>query len=523
MRGAMKKIILLFLFCVPIVAQSNLIKIIDKPKYARGSAIDLDGSTEYMSKTSPTNLDVNGTERITNEADRTFSTLVNWAVLGDTTNKIGRSSVDKHAGTYSMVDTTSGAGSTDNCVNLPYANFTALGTDANSIYEKYTLELWARGTGILGSDLTLGHGSFTTSADSAWWTKGTNVTIGGGVVTCATTTGDIIRRNALLTAGITYAITWTITSYTSGNAYLATSGATGSSRASTGTFTEYLTPTGTNFTLGGNSFVGVIDNVIILPITRPSITLAIGGQSKTIANVSCVPGTFTKLVWNFQATANEVNQPIKVYANQLDTVYIDDVSLTKKHDFLLLTWVNTATSYTDNRGLFLISNIRVGIYYGQVRVAVSSIDGVSFSGMSNGNWHLIGAYYNATLGVDIIKDGVLRGSYTVDTSGKLTLSTFYLGLNPSFGVPFAGQIGEVQIVRFTDIAQSNVNTTTLTSAYRLGIPKTWIGGGAQVVGHWKFRGSTSAQMLKDISNTDNDLTGVNTDINDMVRGTYPSK
>ncbi len=414
----MKRILfLLLLIALPLQAQSNLLKM-EKKRFTAGSAVDLDGTAEYMSKNSPVNLDLNGAERITNAADRDFSTLVNWAVLGDASNKIGRSSVDKHAGTYSMVDTTSGAGSTTNCVNLPYANFTALGTDANSIYEKYTLELWARATN----------------------------------------------------AGC-------------------------------------------------------------------KITISIGGKSVQSGNLSTTTGAFTKVVFNFQATANEINQPIKLYLNQADVIYLDDVSLTKAWDMLVNVWINHADQNltVNERILYGLSSSGYFRIMGTAsqqypQIGLKDNDGIGadllFSDLdvNTGAYNLLTAKINstATNGILFYKNGVVSTAYYTRTAGKTNLSSLLIGSQAAINTYFSGQIGEVQIIKFTDIAQSNVNTSTLLQAYRGGL-STWSGGSPQIVAWYDFRGNSDSQMLRDKSGNGNNLTGTNVTTADQVRGTYPSK
>jgi len=554
----MKKILLMLLIATSVFAQSNLLKM-EKPKYARGSATDLDGSTEFMSKTSPVNLDLNGTERITTQTDRDFETSIgNWAVLGDASNKIGRSSVDKHAGTYSMVDTTSGAGSTANCVNLPYANFTALGTDANSIYEKYTLELWARGTGIITGGELITNGNMESGSPPTSWgndncslSTSTERTGGSGSQSLrATKTANYwsVRQNISITSNNYYVSFWARSSINlSSSVRIENVGGTSISNQPTFStttdwqqFTVILATTETSARIRFSELTGIIangttfdlDDVSMKLLTRPSIVLACGNQTKTIANISCVPGTFTKLVWNFQATANEINQPIKIYANQADIVYIDDVSLTKKWDMLINVFVLT-TSSTNLSTILQLGTVTSG--YGLRLATGGYLTGIVFESVyaqnfntvatiNDGSYKLLSATINAIGNLTLYINGIVSGTpLTLLSIGSVIGSSAIISIGAR-GSPdryLSGQIGEVQIVRFTDVGASNVSTTTLLSAYKLGIPKTWTNG--TVVAHYKFRGSTDGQMLNDISGTGNSLSGTNTSVADIVRGGYPSR
>jgi hypothetical protein len=143
--------------------------------------------------------------------------------------------------------------------------------------------------------------------------------------------------------------------------------------------------------------------------------------------------------------------------------------------------------------------------------------------LCDGNWHLVGLTGNRIGNLQLYVDDVTDGTATDITSlGSISsTTTFQVGfLSADY---FSGYIGEVQRSRYTDIAQSNVNTTTLTSAYRNGIPETWIGGSPQVVFWDDFRGNSNTQMLNDKSGTGNNLTGVNVTTADQVRGSYPSR
>ena len=401
----MRKILfLLLLIALPLQAQSDLLKM-EKKRFVGGSATNLgtNNTTKYMSKTSPVNLDLNGTERITLAANRTFEdSLGMWIPVGSAT--ITKDGTQKHAGSYSAKVVTSGAYSG---MQLPYANFTALTQDTYGIYEKYTKELWV----------------YLESADTV------QVVIGD----------KSIKRNIAAT-------------------------------------------------------------------------------------------TWTKFVFNFQITVNTINQNIQIlFKTTGKTNYIDDVSLTKAWDILLNcfflvtntgncnivgnSWTNSSASlwyeYATNR------------VYGEAKDVNSVVKHPSLYLTAQTNWSFASYRIDNTYKATLFLNGISNEVSISPTCGKINISGYSIGK----GAPgyLSGQIGEIQIVRFTDISQSNVNASTLTSAYKLGIPRTWIGGGAQVVAHYQFRGSTNPQMLKDISNTGNDLTGTNVTTADQVRGTYPSK
>jgi len=157
------KYILLALFVlVPLQAQKKPLKLYNalNAQYAT----QLDGTQSWI-KTTPSNMDLNGSEMITATDDRTFETTVgNWVGAG-TVSACVRSTVDPYSAIASMRATSSGAGdTTSNYIKLDYPNFST-----TEIGKKYTLELFARSataartiTLVMG-DATVTSGTLTTT------------------------------------------------------------------------------------------------------------------------------------------------------------------------------------------------------------------------------------------------------------------------------------------------------------------------------------------------------------------------
>ena len=72
-----------------------------------------------------------------------------------------------------------------------------------------------------------------------------------------------------------------------------------------------------------------LENLLQL-ITKPTLTASIGNQISTPITLSCVPNTFTKIVWNYQS--NGSGDTLKMWTNQADVVYLDSVSVTQAYD-----------------------------------------------------------------------------------------------------------------------------------------------------------------------------------------------
>ena len=137
----MKKLILIFtiLFLPSLNAQpSELIVLFSGADNVY--AVDLDGSTEYMSKTSPINLDLNGANTITTLArNSTFEdNATDWATNG--THVVSVDGTSKLTGTYTGKIAASGVGdSTTNFASLATDKYTTIVSGT-----KYTLQIQVR-------------------------------------------------------------------------------------------------------------------------------------------------------------------------------------------------------------------------------------------------------------------------------------------------------------------------------------------------------------------------------------------
>ena len=114
----------------------------------------------------------------------------------------------------------------------------------------------------IGSELVT-NGSFSTDSD---WTKGAGWSISGGKARSTTSASSTyLTQTDILTADKTYKIIFTVSDYISGTVRAGVSGQEGASITANGTYTEYLTTNGTNFSIKSQSgsFIGSIDNVSV--------------------------------------------------------------------------------------------------------------------------------------------------------------------------------------------------------------------------------------------------------------------
>ena len=77
--------------------------------------------------------------------------------------------------------------------------------------------------------------------------------------------------------------------------------------------------------------------------------------------------------------------------------------------------------------------------------------------------------------------------------GKIiNTGTFYLGtLSGTGSDDWNGKIGHFRMIKFTDIAQSNVSASNLVNVYNLGklVSGTWTGGSPIEVAFYDWKGS----------------------------------
>lgn len=517
-----------------------------------GKYIDLDGSSEYAYKSSPSNLDLNGAERITAQTNRDFETSVgDWA--GNGNHSIIQSNEDKKAGTYSGKITASGAGDgTTNYISLAQDKFTEL-IDG----EKYTVEMWVRGAGILGSELVSNSTDWTDDSGDGLANSWQNIYPSG--VTTSIVTGNGFTGNAqrieavggvtillatssfIVTSGKTYELTFKYRGTNNGGAYslmvgygnfafiAALNNNTGNCISKTFRFTATSTSylSFYDYITAAGAYIE-IDEVSLKEITQPSVTIKIGNQTKTIPNISCVPGTFTKLVWNFQATANEVGQPLKIYVNQADSVYIDSVQFKKSYDLITSFWFKSSTTgtkksitsrYAPSIGVHLyISTANKIQYIVTDGTTAKTITGATT--VTDGTWHFVSVKMDRIGNLYLYLDGVSDATAVDITSVGVITTSAALNIGFNSADYFNGFIGEGQWNLFDDVADSDY---VPLDDYNNGIRDSYTGGGTLVVAHYKFDGDNMTEVLRDRSASGNNLTGVNLDMTDVgTTADYPS-
>jgi len=253
----------------------------------------------------------------------------------------------------------------------------------------------------------------------------------------------------------------------------------------------------------------------------PRISVRIGNQLKqsdTISNIA-----FEKFVFNFQSNALVSNQDIKMWVNQADTVYVDDVSLTKGWDLVTIGFANPTNTSSNkvilgyNSADFTLRSASTSLD-AYITDVVFNISPSKSSGFTAGAYSLA-SMVNNRIGGNYVNANGTSGSNNTSQIGKYLVTSFRVGVTGA-GISFlTGKIGHIQIVKFTDISQSNVNSTTLTTAYNRGklLQGEWTGGSPIEVAFYDWKGADATEMLRDKSGTGNNLTGTNIDLNDRIK------
>ena len=462
-----------------------------------------------------------------------------WTASGNHTCDV--STLDKSGtGTQSLKVTASGAGDTSNCVTLPSANLESCVSG-----KKYTLQLESR---LDASSLTFGSNLITNGTD---WTDTTpadgvpdgwilGVTTGtqtasiidgtvngftGNILRLECTsnlTGGYIRDDLTLTANKLYKIQYSIRSNVDirilADAADIIDAVSSTSNVKTDRIVYYLASSTRNsirfYFRYNNDYAAItgqyfeIDSVSVQEAIPITITAQLGTKSVTSSALSIVAGTFTKFVLNFEATASEVNQDLKMYLNGAGSVYVDKLSLTQKFDYIGISkhkmiGGNYIIGCGNNFRLIRQSDtfyITDGVY------ALSGAAGV------------LNAWMNVLIkitneGGESYFNGVLNSTDT-DSIGKI-IQTAAMTIGARNGaVDFHnGQISHIQIIRFENISQSTFNSAIKGLQYPTG-------GGAEEVLRLTFQdGSSILNCLKDYSPKGHTVSGVNMDITNRKRVT----
>lgn len=428
---------------------------------------------------------------------------------------VALSTVDKSEGTGSLLITSTGAGNVlDDHVLLPSANL-----ESCVVGKKYTLQGEARldasslgyGANVLSNgDFETGINTDNLQAESNCTLTFNNTETGktGNYCLKAVTTQALYGFIKTLTINKFYKITLKYKSPVTISVRSGNSIVTLPIVADWTTTTIYIQSNAAEvrFWLTTAS-TAYFDNIVIQQADMINLTIQLGTKSVTSSALSIVAGTFTKFVLNFEATASEVNQDLKLWLSGAGSVYVDKLSLTQAYD--AQTYLKILPTETAKRTVYNIDANNFLEFRADGKIGVSVSDGtntitnIAEVAYTPNQWIELIIELNRTGNVKIIKGTGTPTGTTIITVGKIiktaTTSGFRIGANASAGETFKGQISKVVRTLYdnlTGLVEASENLrVTFQSGYNI------------------------TECLKDYSPKGHTVSGVNMDITNRKRVT----
>ena len=536
----MKTIILIILFASGLWGQNLLLFGDDAWVYAG----DYNGTDEYLSKTTPVNLDLNDTNRVVLDIDNDFEPVLFYqsdfsagtdghgptrgTLTGNVDGIYGEDNVLRFYGTSEVNQHSIYTSSLDQVVGNRYAKsiryYIPAQNDTLTQIKAWTNEDWGTADWL--------------DVIGAW----TTYTSTGTVVTTGLTRyqgyNDASIANIscaddsfyIKDISIHQVPSWT----GNGNHSIDTTSTT----ALTGTYSGMIVSTG----------VGDVDSCASLPAANftalehgkkytfqmeaqstdsGSVTLAIGDSSWSLGVIN--DDASAVYVKNFEwDTTGNPTPDIKLYSSQPDTIFIDEVDISEAYDATMQGWFNQGASAT----AFIVGNRSTAAttkgwaYYlatsGDFVVYIDDSLGNKIQDIYNTNlafstWHHWANTFDRTGYSKIYINGALTDSIDITAFGTVrSYHPLNVGLFPTTAnYYFNGYIGETQIVRGYALTAAEI-----LANYNLGIKgkpmqSSYLGG--DIISWWKFAGNDDATFLQD-EQGNNDLTGTNmTQADDQVK------
>lgn len=244
----------------------------------------------------------------------------------------------------------------------------------------------------------------------------------------------------------------------------------------------------------------------------PTITAQLGTKSVTSSALSIVSGTFTKFVLNFEATASEVSQDLKLWLSGAGSVYVDKLSITQAYDWVNIInfkWASARNNYTLFIGAgsdYIVSTGNGDAKYITLLAAngTSTIQAYDNSAKAVNTFHKTAFVLNRTDKAYQYMNGIVGSSTPSSLGIGKVIFTGALTISANGSVALAGQISHLQIIRFENISLSSFNSAITGLQYPTG-------GGAEEVLRLTFQDGTSfANTLKDYSPKNHSLSNPGT-------------
>jgi len=496
---------------------------------------------DYLSIKEDQGFDLNkDQEQILHSRNAMFNNAgTDWVAKdGSSNHTCALSTTDKSEGTGSLLITATGAGdATNHHVLLPSANIESCVSG-----KKYTLEGFARldpASLVYANNATLSN-DFSSSV-GVWGAIRGTVAIESGLLKWTSDSNPNTPRGIYAigygVSGKCYRIRFKAKSPDFTTVFFTYMGviATGNTQTTiknpnlTTDFQDYefytnVLTSGPIYIGGGTNgdFTGKIiyfDDILIDDALAPTITAQLGTKSVTSSALSIVSGTFTKFVLNFEATASEQSQDLKLYLNGAGSVFVDKLSLTQAFDMwvtqkvkhVLGAYVGYSLSMynTGNGGIQIAKAVDNKLYtyiYDNANAQVTSTGETldssynSMSVLSTNSEHKV--YLN----------GVLKDTDSTLLLGKKTNGGFRIGWAlAGGGTRLNGLVAVTQVIRFENIALSTFNSAIVGLQYPTG-------GGAEEVLRLTFQsGVSTTELVRDYSPKGHTVTMVNMSLDNRCK------
>lgn len=261
---------------------------------------------------------------------------------------------------------------------------------------------------------------------------------------------------------------------------------------------------------------------VLATLANTDVTIVIGDKSKTFTAISNVAKQ--TLVYNFAATTSTTGD-LQLFLNQADSIWIDEIDISESYNMTISVWFNTTYNAAEQDLIYYGSSVPYWYlkYRTSTRLRFDIVDNSSTYAMqvttdlTDGVWRLLTYTIDRLGNLTLYTDGVLTGTPILITSlGVIRSSTnpLFISAHPVLTQKVKGLMGGIKIDRGTN---ADLTPAQILTNYNRGLAgKNMVKTGNEKL--WiKWKGGTNALMLKDISNTGNDLTGINVTISDQVK------
>ena len=527
----MKKILLTFIFLTSLTFGQRLLFDSGEP----GWGVSLDGSTESAAVTPYYMTTDLGSELCSNTGFETNTT--GWGVIG--TGTITRVTTDFHSGVASAECVTDGTSNTMQLSSNPGSSY------ATVVNIKQRLTFWAktvsgsavlnigsytlvRVNGVLASTITL------TSSWVYYDCEILNVNSYTGMNFYTTSSGtfriddaSFKRTNGTLDLGGYERIKhYNNSSFESSIGQWVTGGTHVPTRSTTdkktGTASMLITSSGvgdatTNFVslpavnletiVAGHSYK--IQYEARVTTAGTTVTAVLGSKSSTLTGISSTLGTFTKGIYNFTATASEVNVPLKFYLSAADLVYIDNISITEIYPLEIEAWFKTSTTGAIQTILSRQTGTTTSTAYGWL---------LSVTGTNNLAFQLYDASGSnkSVAGVTTVTDGIWK---KIKVTFEPVSGVINLYINGALDNTATVTVGRTNNTQNLSVGKYSYNASNYFSG---SIGNVYVKINGETRAYYKWKGTTDSDFLIDWSTYLNNLTGTNvTQSGDQTRGASP--